>query len=237
MGAPEGIGYIGYDDERPQHDVTVPSFYMGKFEITQVQWEAVMGAEKNISYFKGDNLPVENVSWIDATEFCQKLSQLTGTTYRLPNEAQWEYACRAGTTGYYAGKLDDFAWYGDNSGKERIDALKLWNSDFANYRKLLTDNSNQTHPVGQKMPNAFGLYDMHGNVWEWCEDIWHDSYMGAPTDGSTWISGGDSSRRILRGGSWDGNSDVCRSALRSLNYPSYRYYSFGFRVVVVARSS
>ena len=124
-------------DERPQHRVTVPGFSMGKYEITQAQWKAVMGT--NPSYFKGDNLPVENVSWNDAKEFCSKLSQMTGKQYRLPTEAEWEYACRAGTTGPYAGNLDAMAWYSNNAGFK-------------------------THPVGQKRPNAFGLYDMHGNV-------------------------------------------------------------------------
>ncbi len=207
MGSPEGEGN---DNERPQHDATVPSFYIGKYQVTQEQWQAVMG--NNPSVFKGDNLPVENVSWNDAREFCKKLSQITGKEYRLPSEAEWEYACRAGTTGDYAGKLDEMAWYEDNSEKK-------------------------THPVGLKKPNAFGLYDMHGNVWEWCEDVWHKNYDGAPIDGSAWVSGGDSNRRRLRGGSWLNYGLNCRSAYRNNYHPDSRSINFGFRVVVsVART-
>jgi formylglycine-generating enzyme required for sulfatase activity len=207
MGSPKGKGR---DRERPQHDVTARDFYMSKYQITQAQWKAVMG--ENPSYFKGDPaLPVENVSWNDAKQFCKKLSKMTGKHYRLPNEAEWEYACRAGTTGDYAGDLDAMAWIGKNSGS-------------------------RTHPVGQKQPNAFGLYDMHGNVWEWCEDIWHDSYKGAPTKGSAWLGGGNSKHRVLRGGSWYRLEDWCRSAFRNWGDPSSRSNSLGVRVIVSAGS-
>ncbi len=207
MGSPKGKGS---DDERPQHDVTMPGFYIGKFQITQAQWEAVMG--KNPSSFKGDPaLPVENVSWNDAKQFCEKLAQMTGKAYRLPSEAEWEYACRAGTTGDHAGDLDAMAWYYKNS-------------------------ESKTHPVGQKQPNAFGLCDMHGNVWEWCEDVWHSDYKGAPTDGSAWLSGGNSRRRVVRGGSWDYDDFNCRSARRDSLVPGYHYYILGVRVVVSART-
>jgi formylglycine-generating enzyme required for sulfatase activity len=207
MGSPEGEGY---DNERPQHDVTVPGFYIGKYQVTQAQWEAVMG--KNPSHFKGDPaLPVESVSWNDAKEFCEKLAQMTSKAYRLPSEAEWEYACRAGTTGDHAGDLDAMAWYDKISG-------------------------NKTHPVGQKQPNAFGLYDMHGNVWEWCEDVWHDSYKDAPSDGSAWLSGGDSSRRMLRGGSFITLARYCRSAFRSDSDARVLDVGVGFRVVVSART-
>jgi formylglycine-generating enzyme required for sulfatase activity len=195
------------DDEKPPHEVIVPSFYIGKFQITQKQWQAVMG--KNPSHFKGDELPVEGVSWHDAQAFCEKLRVMTGKAYRLPSEAEWEYACRAGTTGNYAGKLDEMAWYRGNS-------------------------ENQTHPVGQKKPNAFGLYDMHGNVWEWCEDVWRENYNGAPTDGSAWTDGGNQDRRVLRGGSWGLNDNYCRSAYRSVNAPGVINVRFGYRVVVSA---
>ena len=206
MGSPKGNGH---DDERPQHDVTVPGFYIGKYQITQAQWEAVMG--KNPSHFKGDPaLPVESVSWNDAKKFCEKLAQMTGKAYRLPSEAEWEYACRAGTTGDHAGDLGAMAWYSNNSG-------------------------GKTHPVGQKQPNAFGLYDMHGNVWEWCEDVWHDNYKDAPIDGSAWLGGGNSSLRVVRGGSWSTDEGCCRSACRWFE-PGVHDDHLGVRVVVSART-
>ncbi len=160
--------------EKPQHEVTVSPFYMGKYPITQAQYQQVMG--KNPSYFKGDERPVEQVSWDDAVEFCQRLSKQTGTEYRLPSESEWEYACRAGTTTKY--------YFGDDI-----------TSDLANYG----DNVGETTSVGQYSPNAFGLYDMHGNVWEWCQDDWHDNYQDAPTDGRAWVSGG--LIKVRRGGS------------------------------------
>jgi formylglycine-generating enzyme required for sulfatase activity len=173
--------------EGPQHRVTIQPFWMGKYPITQRQWQAVMG--NNPSKFKGDNRPVEMVSWHDVVEFCQRLSEKTGKTYRLPSEAEWEYACRAGTTTpFYFGETittDLVNYDGDYpyaAGPKGI------------YRK-------QTTEVGIFPPNAFGLYDMHGNVWEWCADPCHDNYQGAPTDGSVWQEG-KSSLFVLRGGSW-----------------------------------
>ncbi|MCZ8118819.1 MAG: SUMF1/EgtB/PvdO family nonheme iron enzyme [Microcystis sp. LE18-22.4A] len=204
------------DWEKPQHQVQVNSFAIGKYPVTQAQYQAVMGTNpshfKNNSWFK-NNLqnPVEQVSWNDAQAFCQKLSQITGKTYRLPTEAEWEYACRAGTTTRYyfgddASQLGDYAWYDGNSQKT-------------------------THPVGQKRPNAWGLYDMIGNVWECCEDNWHDNYIGAPKDGSAWLTN-DNDYPIVRGGSWYYNPLFCRSAFRNNNYRRDDYYSFsGFRVV------
>ena len=202
------------DDEQPPHQVSVPSFYMGKYEVTQKQWQAVMGA--NPASLKGDDLPVETVSWLDARAFCAKLQELTGNAYRLPSEAEWEYACRAGTTGDYAGSLDAVAWYDENSGKKM-------------------------HPVGQKKPNAFGLYDMHGNVWEWCEDAWHENYNDAPMDdppkdGSVWTRGGDSYHRVLRGGSYYINARNCRAATRDNYIPVNRSVNIGFRCVISART-
>jgi formylglycine-generating enzyme required for sulfatase activity len=149
-------------NEQPIHKVKLKAFLMGKYPVTQKQWQAIMG--NNPSKFPRADSPVEQVSWKDAQEFCQKLSQKTGKKYRLPSEAEWEYACRAGSkTEYYFGddakQLGDYAWYNENSNQK-------------------------THVVGQKKSNAWGLYDMHGNVWEWCEDIWHGDYEGAPTDGS-----------------------------------------------------
>lgn len=160
MGSPSS-GKDSLADERPQHRVNVPQFDMGKYEVTQAQWQAVMGA--NPSRSKGDDLPVERVKWDDAVEFCRKLSQMTGKKYRLPTEAEWEYAGRAGTKGNYAGSLDALGWYANNSGRTYLDFdPKVPLADFS---KRIKDNGNQTHPVGTKQPNAFGLYDMHGNVW------------------------------------------------------------------------
>ncbi|WP_149988258.1 formylglycine-generating enzyme family protein, partial [Microcystis aeruginosa] len=195
MGSPDSDSDAS-DDEKPPHQVKVNSFAIGKYPVTQAQYEAVMGT--NPSHFKNNpQNPVENVSWNDAQAFCQKLSQITGKTYRLLTEAEWEYACRAGTTTRYyfgddANQLGDYAWYDGNS-------------------------QNTTHPVGQKKPNAWGLYDMSGNVWEWCEDNWHDSYENAPKDGSAWIKNGDDNRSLLRGGSWYSDPDGCRSAYRVSN--------------------
>jgi formylglycine-generating enzyme required for sulfatase activity len=183
---------------------------MAKFLVTQEQYQQVMGA--NPSQFKGANLPVETVSWSDAMEFCKEVSEKTGQTVQLPTEAQWEFACRAGTTTtYYTGDteadLGRAAWYGANS-------------------------KGKTHPVGQKESNAFGPHDMHGNVWEWCEDVFHDSYEGAPTDGSSWVEGGNQALRVLRGGSWSGIPSYCRSADRYRDAPPYASGDFGCRVVL-----
>ncbi|MCZ8048393.1 MAG: SUMF1/EgtB/PvdO family nonheme iron enzyme [Microcystis aeruginosa K13-05] len=209
MGSPDSDSDAG-DWEKPQHQVKVNSFAIGKYPVTQAQYEAVMGT--NPSKFQNNpQNPVEKVSWNDAQAFCQKLSQITGKTYRLPTEAEWEYACRAGTTTrYYFGddtnQLGDYAWYGGNSQKT-------------------------THPVGQKKPNAWGLYDMSGNVWEWCEDNWHNTYENAPRDGSAWLIK-DNDYYIVRGSSWYGNPDLCRSASRNNDFRRGSYNgNLGFRVV------
>jgi formylglycine-generating enzyme required for sulfatase activity len=216
--------------EKPKHQVTIRSgFYMGKYEVTQAQWQAVMG--NNPSNFKNcDQCPVEHVAWDDAQEFIKKLNSMNdGYTYRLPSEAEWEYACRAGTTGDYAGDLDSMGWYWENSGDARLSGE--WNYD------KLAANNDRTHPVGQKQPNAFGLYDMHGNVWEWCEDVWHENYNEVPTDGSAWVSGGEQYRRVARGGAWAFNAGDLRSANRFSLPPDNRDDFVGVRLVAVARSS
>jgi formylglycine-generating enzyme required for sulfatase activity len=234
----------GKSDEKPLHRVTVNAFKMGKYPITQKQYEAVMG--NNPSRFKGnENLPVEQVSWLDAVAFCKKLSDMTGQSVNLPSEAQWEYACRAGSTGkYYFGdddqQLENYAWYVNNSGDKSLDALQIWNTDIENYVKQLTSNNLKTHPVGAKLPNAWGLYDMHGNVCEWCTDDWADNYEGAPTEASIWrkdIKNYDATEpsKPLRGGSWINNAGDCRSACRSSNYGRSRNVNNGFRVVCVVR--
>jgi formylglycine-generating enzyme required for sulfatase activity len=201
------------DDESPQHQVTVKPFSMGKFEVTQAQYQAIMG--NNPSRFKGANRPVETVSWNDAVEFCQRLSKKTGRTYRLPSEAEWEYAARAGTTTpFYFGETitADLANYNGN--------YTYASAPKGEYREQTTD-------VGSFPPNAFGLYDMHGNVWEWCLDTWHDNYNGAPTDGSAWIDKNDNqSQKLLRGGSWSDLPRDCRSAYRNRFVPDGRQRRF-----------
>jgi formylglycine-generating enzyme required for sulfatase activity len=207
-----------YGDEGPQHSVTIPEFWMGKYPITQAQYEAVMG--ENPSDFKGPNRPVEQVSWHDAVSFCDKLSEMTGRTYRLPSEAEWEYACRAGaTTPFSFGETitTDLANYDGNH--------TYGNGSKGIYREKTTD-------VGSFPANAFGLHDMHGNVWEWCQDVWHGNYDGAPTDGSAWLEGGNhQERRVLRGGSWCDVPKVCKSAIRIWLAPTCTDSSVGFRVV------
>lgn len=202
------------DNEQPIHKVIINQpFYMGKYPITQAQWQAVMG--NNPSSFKGDNRPVEDVSWDDAVKFCEKLSNLTNKTYRLPSEAEWEYACRAGTTTpFYFGETitTDLANYDGN--------YTYGCGPKGKYRE-------QTTEVGIFPPNAFGLYDMHGNVWEWCADNWHDNYENAPTDGSVWKN--SNKKRVLRGGSWFFNPFGTRAADRS--WFKYPINSFGIRVV------
>ena len=211
------------DNESPQHYVDVPEFLMGKYAVTQAQWEAVMG--NNPAMFKGASLPVESVNWNDATEFCQKLSQITGKKYSLPSESQWEYACRAGTTTPF--------YFGETITSELVNykAKSFFNwSTYADAPK--GKDRGETTDVGIFPPNAFGLYDMHGNVWEWCQDMWHGNYNGAPTDGSAWETGLGLTR-IARGGSWDDFPRRCRSAYR-LHYCSVEAFFndlFGFRLV------
>jgi formylglycine-generating enzyme required for sulfatase activity len=224
----------GLSDEQPVHRVRISQgFEMGKYEVTQAQWEAVMG--KNPSHFKGADLPVETVSWDDVQAFIKQLNERDSKyQYRLPTEAEWEYAARAGSAGDYAGDLDAMGWYGNNSGKQRLDADEIWRTDSGNYAKRLTDNGCQTHPVGQKQPNAWGLYDMHGNVWEWVQDKWHENYKGAPMDGCAWVEGSGSAR-VFRGGSWGSTARFCRSAYRHNHAPGDRGDSLGFRLVRTAK--
>jgi formylglycine-generating enzyme required for sulfatase activity len=206
------------NDESPQHSVTVKPFYMGKFPVTQAQWQAII--ETNPSNFKGDNLPVESVSWNEAIEFCQRLSQKTGRNYRLPSEAEWEYACRAGTTTPF------------HFGETITTELANYNGNFTYGSEPKGTYREKTAPIGSfGVANAFGLYDMHGNVLEWCQDNWHDNYNGAPTDGSAW-EGRDRSARLLRGGSWGDYPGYCRSATRGYSNPDNRHYFIGCRVVV-----
>jgi formylglycine-generating enzyme required for sulfatase activity len=216
------------DDEGPQHRVRLPRFFMGQTPVTQAQWKVVAGWTKqerelppDPSSFKGPNRPVEQVNWTEAIEFCKRLSQRSGKKYTLPSEAQWEYACRAGmTTPFHFGET--------------------LTSELANYDATYTyangpkgEYRQQTTPVGIFPANAWGLQDMHGNVWEWCLDHWHASYVGAPEDGSAWLEekATKDKERLLRGGSWFGRPQVCRSAFRDGSPPGGRdVYGGGFRV-------
>jgi formylglycine-generating enzyme required for sulfatase activity len=204
------MGSNDYDSEKPIHSVTLPDFEMGKYPVTQKFWQEIMGS--NPSHFKGfDDCPVEKVSWEDVQEFLKKLNQRhPGKNYRLPTEAEWEYAARGGNQSKdytYAGSNDiaEVAWYFENSG-------------------------GKTHPVGGKKANELGIYDMSGNVREWCQDVWHGNYQGAPTDGSAWDSGGDGAFRVLRGGSWYFSPSHCRAAYRDSRYPTDRNLYHGFRL-------
>jgi len=219
MGSPEDE-QDRFDGEGPQHKVIIAEgFWMGKYEITQAQWQAIMG--NNPSNFIGDNKPVEMVSWDDIRGTNGYLEQLNSIipelNFRLPSEAEWEYAYRAGTTTrFYWGddldytEIDDYTWHRDNSD---------------------TGNGRETHDVGQKLPNAWDLHDMAGNVWEWCEDDWYDYYNGAPTDGSAWVDSPRGTMRQLRGGSWGSHTAYCRAAHRNAHNPAYRSIFDGFRVV------
>ena len=193
-------------DEQPVHRVTLRSFSMGKTEVTQGRWRALMGSNPSAFSNCGDNCPVERVSWEDAKQFVSRLSAKTGKTYRLPSEAEWEYACRARGRQEYCGSdsADDVAWYSGNSGRA-------------------------THPVAGKQANAWGLHDMSGNVWEWTEDCWNQNYSNAPTDGITWTAG-NCSQRVVRGGSWGSNPRGLRAADRDRFTTAIRVDDVGFRV-------
>jgi formylglycine-generating enzyme required for sulfatase activity len=233
---PEGTFWMGspnkepgrLSEEGPQRLVSVTPFFIGKFTVTQAQWQAVAALpsvnrplDPEPSRFRGTDRPVEQVSWYDCQEFCARLSLKTGRTYRLPSEAEWEYACRAGTmTPFHVGYTltTDLANY---NGQEPYGEGPL-----GEYRK-------ETTPVGSfGIANAFGLYDMHGNVWEWCADPWHENYQNAPSDKQVWESGGNDACRVLRGGSWNSYAWYCRSACRDRYQPDVRHASNGFRVVV-----
>lgn len=247
MGSPE-TEYSRYNVEGPQHQVSVPQFFMGRYPITQAQWKKVAELKQislplnpDCSYFKGDNRPVETVSWQEAIEFCARLSRHTGRNYRLPSEAEWEYACRAGTTTpFYFGETisTKLANYDGTQTYARGEA--------GNYQQETTD-------VTQfGVANAFGLSDMHGNVCEWCLDPWHDNYDNAPTNGGVWDEENKNDNRyqnilsntnalmqdrryhVLRGGSWNDYPRICRSAFRNGNDRCFS--SYGFRVVSSQKS-
>jgi len=205
------------DSEKPIHEVTIDyELAVGKYQVTFAEYDKFCDSTRqkkpeDKGWGRG-NRPVINVNWNDARGYCEWLSEQTGQVYRLLSEAEWEYACRAGSTGKYCfgddvHQLASYGWFSGNSG-------------------------GKTHPVGEKKPNQFGLYDMHGNVWEWCEDVWHENYNGAPTDGNAWVVGGDSNNHLLRGGCWNGDDNNLRCAIRGWNGTTYRDCNNygGFRV-------
>ena len=207
MGGTSEQSSDAYDDEKPTHSVTLSSYYICKYEVTQALWRAVMGS--NPSNFKGNNLPVENVSWNDCQTFINRLNSYTGRNFRLPTEAEWEFAARGGNYSRhykYSGSnyISDVAWYDGNSG-------------------------NRTHPIGTKQANELGLYDMSGNVYEWCSD-WYGSYSSYSQNDPTGPNSG--SYRVFRGGSWSDGARDCRSSYRFFNSPGYRYGDLGLRLVL-----
>ncbi len=222
---PAGKFMMGSNDgqpwERPVHEVNIAYFfYMGVFEVTQAQWKAVMG--NNPSYFKGDDLPVESISWSEANDFVHALNANESTDrYRLPSEAEWEYACRAGsTTKYHFG--NDVSWF-------------FWRSKLGKYAWYNGNSGEMTHPVGEKLKNDFGLFDMHGNVNEWCEDTWNDNYNNAPPNGGALFDAAYASDMILRGGSWFDARSKCCSASRNHADKGSGSNTIGLRLVKDAK--
>jgi formylglycine-generating enzyme required for sulfatase activity len=208
MGSPENED--GRDTDETQHSVTISkNYYMSAVPVTQAQWVVVMNGDP--SRFLGDLLPVEQVTWFEAVDFCRKLSAMEGKHYRLPTEAEWEYACRAETTSQYN--------TGDGTAAMAVAGWYMDNAD------------GRTHPVGEKNANSWGLFDMHGNVWQWCSDVYDDYPDGAATDPTGPASG---KRRVCRGGSWNTGASECRSAARNDLDPKARYFDCGFRVVMDA---
>ncbi len=230
----------GYRREKPQYEVRVKSFFMGKYPVTQAQWQAVMG--NNPAEFQDSpQNPVEQISLNDAIEFCQRLSQKTGRKYRLPSEAEWEYACRAVVShqsSVISEELTVEEWNEQyhqpfHFGETITGELANYAANYTYAEEAAGEYRQKTTPVGSFPPNGFGLYDMHGNVWEWCADNWHDNYEGAPTDGSAWTTGGNKDYSPLRGGSWINDPGNCRSASRNKFFRGRDNFDdgVGFRVV------
>ncbi len=219
-----------FESESPQHLVTISPFFMAKYPVTQAQWRYVATSLPQVqrelplepSNFKGDDLPIEHVSWLEAVEFCQRVSIMSGRTCRLPTEAEWEYACRAGTTTPF------------HFGETISTAVANYDGDYSYGGGKKGEYREQTTPVGSfGVANDFGLFDLHGNVWEWCEDHWHENYEGAPIDGTSWLDldASEDAFRVLRGGSWTYLPRRCRSADRFRYFADYRFNFIGFRVV------
>ena len=231
MGSPEGE-LERLSAEGPQHEVAIPQFFIARYPITQAQWRVVAAMPQinhelklEPSNFKGERLPVEQVSWYEAVEFCDRLTIHTNRQYRLPTESEWEYACCAGMeTPFHFGETisTDLANY---CGKDRGTYSGSYGfGSKGEYRQ-------ETTPVDQfGIVNAFGLCEMHGNVMEWCHDHWHETYIDALTDGSAWLTNDETAGRLLRGGSWSSSPAYCRSRMRNFNTPDYRLNTIGFRV-------
>ena len=232
MGSPEGEGN---NREKPQHEVIVQPFFIGKYLVTQAQWRAVTNLptvnrvlNPDPSHYKGDNRPVENVSWNESVEFCDRLSLYTGKHYRLPSEAEWEYACRAGTNTPF------------HFGETLTPNLAIYASNRSDWHSVEYNSKNPTSRP--KNVNNFGLFDMHGTLWEWCADAWHNNYEGAPPDGSIWLNENYKqksfqSRFVVRGGSWGKPLDYCRSAYRDSEPSDYKSAYNGFRIVSVSETN
>jgi formylglycine-generating enzyme required for sulfatase activity len=229
MGSPK-YEKASRDSERPQHKVAIKSFCLGKYPVTQAQWKEVaalpqVNQELNSdpSTFKGANRPVESISWLDAVEFCLRLSNYTKREYRLPSETEWEYACRARTTTPF------------HFGETISTDLANYNGNYIYGDGVKGINRSETTEVGSfEVANNFGLYDMHGNVYEWCQDKYHDSYEETPSDESAWeiIDNNDNHSRVLRSASWLDNPEHCRSAVRDRDSPNVRGYHSSLRVVL-----
>ncbi|MBD2319461.1 formylglycine-generating enzyme family protein [Phormidium tenue] len=226
MGSPDNEEGRLDNKESPQHRVSVPSFFMAKYPVTQSQWRIVskmpqvkLKLKQNQSQFKGDTRPVEQVSWHEAIEFCARLTNHTKRQYRLPTEAEWEYACRAGTTTPFH--------FGETISPE----LANYDASSAYGDGVTGEYRQETTPVDHfKIANDWGLSDMHGNVLEWCQDHWHSNYEGSPEDGSAWLTDKSDANRVIRGGSWNYVPRFCRSASRVGNSPDVRDNNLGFRV-------
>lgn len=204
-----------WDDEYPVHEVTIRPFYMGQTEVTQARWRAIMGSNTEELNNTGCNeCPVERVNWEEAKAFIQKLNDLTGGNYRLQSEAEWEYAARGGQSYAYAGSddLNAVGWY------------------LENYEDSSYGSEGTTHPVGTKLANGYGLYDMSGNLWEWCEDDWHERYYRVPTDGSAWVDSPRGDARVVRGGAWGSYNVYCRVSCREFSNQGSRDSGIGFRM-------
>ena len=230
MGGTSEQGSDADDDEKPTHQVTLSDYYIGETEVTQELWEAVMG--ENPSWFKGVKHPVECVSWDDCQEFIKKLNQLIGRNFRLPTEAEWEFAARGGTKSRhykYSGSnnLDDVAWYGENSGDKRLSGELEWELEWY----IMMENNCKPHPVGQKSPNELGLYDMSGNVSEWCED-WYDYGYYEKSSSDNPCNAIKAFYRVVCGGGWNRNARHCRVSYRGHRLPDSRFNILGLRLAL-----